>query len=96
MMSVQNVDFLEPQLAEQPVVIQLTLEQLEMLISAIKTELKEPPRKAWTTKEVAKILGTSEYSVRELVKKGRIKYIPIGNTWHITNYQLNKFLGIKE
>lgn len=91
-MSVQNVEFLEPQLSERPVVIQLTLEQLEMLISA----LKEPPRKAWTTKEVAKILGTSEYSVRKLIERGQLKYIPIGNAFHITNYQLNKFLGIKE
>ncbi|MCR4846597.1 MAG: helix-turn-helix domain-containing protein [Eubacterium sp.] len=42
--------------------------------------------------EVAKILFVTEVTVRKLIKNNRIKAVKIGNSYRISNKNLNDFL----
>lgn len=50
-------------------------------------------RRAYSPKEVAEVLGLSEWTVRNLINKGEIPAIKFGRNWRVPINALDELLG---
>jgi len=47
--------------------------------------------KVYTVKQLSKLLGMTELSVRKYIREGKIKGVKAGGKWLVSEYSLNEF-----
>lgn len=51
-------------------------------------------KKTYTVKEVAEVLAYHRGTVKEFLRKGKIKGLKVGNQWRVTEDEIKRILGL--